>query len=376
MASTRRSHLTRAAAWLSARADGELTALLQAAPLHGVGVGGSSSIVDVGGGPVFVKRIPITDRELAHPHSTANLFDLPVRWQYGMYRLAGPGFGAWRELAANQIVTEGVLAGDTESFPLLYHWRVLPGRPPVAAEHLDVDAVVAQFGGDQAVRARFQALARATASLVLFLEYLPDGLSRWLNDPLGSAATVERQLFEMVAFLRQRRLLHLDGHFGNLRADADRLYLVDFGLATSTHFDLSDAERDFVARNAGHDADYASMRLVNWLVTSVCGVPGPAGSGAAARNEFVRRCARGDLPAEVPPPVAGIIARHAPAAARMNDFCWRLFDGDLYAEYPGRLVRGAGEFTRGRSGGGHRDRRGSASAWAGSGPRGPAREPP
>ena len=43
---------------------------------------------------MFVKRIPITDRELAHPHSTANLFGLPAGRQYGVYRLAGPGFGA------------------------------------------------------------------------------------------------------------------------------------------------------------------------------------------------------------------------------------------------------------------------------------------
>ena len=331
----RGSRHARVAASLAARADGELAALLEAASPNGVGVGGGSSIADADGVPVFVKRIPITDLELAHPHSTANLFDLPVRRQYGMYRLAGPGFGAWRELAANQSVTEGVLAGEAESFPLLYHWRVLPGRPPVAAEHLDIDAVVAQFGGDQAVRARFEALAGATASLVLFLEHLPDGLPRWLNDPVGRAPTVERQLFEMVAFLRRRRLLHLDGHFGNIRADDDRLYLVDFGLATSPLFDLSDAERDFVARNAGHDADYASMRLVNWLVTSVCGVPVPAGSRPVARDHFVRRCTTGGIPPDVPPPVAEIIAKHAPVAARMNDFCGRLFDGDLHAEYPG-----------------------------------------
>jgi hypothetical protein len=128
----------------------------------------------------------------------------------------------------------------------------------------------------------------------------------------------------------------LDGHFGNIRADDDRLYLVDFGLATSPRFDLSDAERDFAARNAGHDADYASMRLVNWLVTSVCGVPVPADSGPIVRDQFVRRCATGDIPPDVPPPVEQIIARHARAAARMNDFCSRLFGGDLHAEYPGR----------------------------------------
>jgi hypothetical protein len=335
MLTVRRLRHDRISASLAARNDDDLAAFLHAAPTGAVGVGGGPSVLDVDGVPVFAKRIPITDRELAHPHSTANLFDLPVRCQYGMCRLAGPGFNAWRELAANQNVTEGVLAGEAESFPLLHHWRVLPGRPPVAPEHLDIDAVVAQFDGNQAVRARFEALAGATSSLVLFLERLPNGLPRWLDDPIGRAAKVERQLFEMVAFLSHREVLHLDGHFGNIRADDDRLYLVDFGLATSPRFDLSDAERDFAARNAGHDADYASMRLVNWLVTTVCGVPVPADSGPIARDRFVRRCATGDIPPDVPPPVAEIIDRHAPAAARMNDFCWRLFAGDLHAEYPG-----------------------------------------
>ncbi|BCY11699.1 serine/threonine protein phosphatase [Actinoplanes sp. L3-i22] len=332
----RRSRHERVAASLAARADGDLTALLQDTSLDLVGVGGGSSITDVDGVPVFVKRIPITDLELAHPQSTANLFGVPVRWQYGMYRLAGPGYGAWRELAANQRVTEGVLAGETKSFPLLHHWRVLPGRPPVAAEHLDIEAVVAQFGGDRAVRARLDALAGATASLVLFLEHLPDGLPGWLADPVGRASTMERQLFEIVTFLRRRQLLHLDGHFGNVRADDDRLYLVDFGLATSPRFELADAERAFVARNAGHDADYASMRLVNWLVAAVCRVTVPAGGRPVARDRLVRRCATGDIPPDVPPPVAEIVARHAPAAARMNEFCARLYDGDLHAEYPGR----------------------------------------
>ncbi|GAA2585034.1 hypothetical protein GCM10010399_13910 [Dactylosporangium fulvum] len=336
MLTARRSRHDRISVSLGACDDAELAALLHVAPAVGVGVGGGCVVLDVEGVPVFAKRIPITDRELARPHSTANLFDVPPYCQYGMYRLAGPGFGAWRELAANLIVTEGVLAGAAESFPLLYHWRVLPGRSPVASEHLDIDAVVAQFGGASGVRARLEELAGATSSLVLFLEYVPYPLLDWLNeDPVGRAETIERQLSEVVAFLRNRELLHMDGHFGNMRADGDRIYLVDFGLATSPRFDLSDAERDFVARHTGHDAGYAAMRLVNWLVTTVCGVPMPASGGPVARNEYVRRCASGDIPRDVPAAVADVLARHAPAAARMNDFYWRLFDGDIHAEYPG-----------------------------------------
>lgn len=297
------------------------------------GVGGGSAVVDVDGVPVFVKRIPLTDRELAHPGSTANLFDLPVFCQYG---IVSPGFNAWRELAANRVVTDAVLAGETQSFPVLYHWRVLPGRSPVAAEHADIDAVVAALGGSPAVRVRLEALAAASCSLVLFCEYIPHPALDWLRDgPVRKAAAVERQFSQIVTFLRDRELLHMDGHFGNMRTNGERIYLSDFGLATSPSFDLSAAERDFAERHATHDAGYAAMRLVNWLVTDVCGVQVPNSGGPVARNEYVLQCAAGHVPDDVPPVVAAILTRHAPAAAKMNSFYWKLFGGEIHAEYPG-----------------------------------------
>src|SRR5699024_10862348 len=141
MDSTRRARHALVSAALDGLDDDDLTALLDAASAGRMGVGGGTAVLDVHGVAVFAKRIPITDRELAHPHSTANLFGLPTFCQYGMHHLAGPGFGAWRELAANLSVTEGVLAGESEAFALLHRWRVLPGRPPTAAEHQDIEAV-------------------------------------------------------------------------------------------------------------------------------------------------------------------------------------------------------------------------------------------
>lgn len=317
---------------LAACADMKLAALVEAGRASDVGVGGGSAVIDVDGVPVFAKRIPLTDRELAHPGSTANLFDLPLFCQYGV---VSPGFNAWRELTANMVVTDAVLAGETQSFPMLYHWRALPGRSPIAAEHADIDKVVAALGNSSAVRARLEALAAASSSLVLFCEYIPHPMRDWLSeDPTGKAVAVEQQLLQTVTFLRDRQLLHMDGHFGNMRTDGERIYLCDFGLVTSPHFDLSSAERDFAERHVGHDAGYAAMRLVNWLVTDVCGVPVPNTGGPVARNDYVLQCAAGDIPDDVPPVVAAILTRHAPAAARMNAFYWRLFGGDVHAEYP------------------------------------------
>jgi hypothetical protein len=319
----------RVSASLGFRSDDELATLVGTGRVISVGVGGGSELVDVDGVRVFTKRIPLADREEANPGSTANLFDLPMFCHYG---IGGPGFNAWRELAANFIVTDAVLAGETRSFPILYHWRVLPGRSPIAAEHADIDTVVTGQGGSPAVRARLEALAAATCSLVLFCEYIPHPITHWLRkNPADKAVAVERQLSEIVTFLRDRELLHMDGHFGNIRTDGERIYLSDFGLATSPHFDLSSTERDFTERHVTHDAGYAAMRLVNWLVTDVCGV---SSGGPVAHDEYVRQCAAGRIPDDVPQTVAAILARHAPAAVRMNAFYGRLFHGDLHAKYP------------------------------------------
>ena len=95
------------------------------------GMGGTSGSVEVDGVRVFVKQVPVTERDLlpGNVRSSANLFGLPGFYQYG---LGSAGFGAWRELAAHIMTTNWVLSGEHRAFALLYHWRLLPG--PVATE--------------------------------------------------------------------------------------------------------------------------------------------------------------------------------------------------------------------------------------------------
>jgi hypothetical protein len=276
--------------------------------------------------------------------STANVFGLPTFCQYGV---GGPGFGAWRELAANTMTTNWVLARRSEAFPMMYHWRVLPGAAPVAEEHADTERVVAYWGGSSAVRRRLDAVARASASVVLFLEYIPQNLHDWLAKQLAagqeaviSACTmVERCLRADVGFMNANGLVHFDAHFRNILTDGQRLYLADLGLATSPRFELSTEESDFVAQNISHDAGYTVMHLVNWLVTNVAGVAYPATGGPVARNEYIRRCAAGEEPADVPAPVAATIGRYAPVVAVMNDFYWSLFGESRATPYPAEAVR-------------------------------------
>ncbi|MET7421081.1 serine/threonine protein phosphatase [Dactylosporangium sp. NPDC005555] len=312
--------------------DRRLGRLVDEARPLGVGVGGASAVLDVDGVPVFVKRIPLTDleRDPRHVRSTANFFELPVVCQYSVVAHAAGGFGAWRELAANTMTTNWVLTGRSEAFPLLYHWRVLPGAAPPTEEHADIERVVDYWDGSPAVRRRLRALAEASASLVLFAEYVPHRLDTWLAEQDPEACLgVERQLREAVAFMNGNGLLHLDAHFRNILTDGRRLYLADLGLATSARFDLSAQERAFVVHHANHDTGYASRELVNWIVANVAGI-----TGTAERHDYIRGCAAGARPVGVPETLTALLTRHARNAAVMNDFFWHVYGTSRTTPFP------------------------------------------
>jgi hypothetical protein len=333
---------------LALRSDRQLGELVEQAQVVGSGIGGTSVLLDVHGVPVFAKRVPLTDLERRGDNvmSTADLFGLPAFCQYGV---GSPSFGAWRELAANTMTTNWVLAGRSASFPLLYHWRVLPGAAPLPQEHADIERVVQYWGGSAAVRDRLNALAQASASIVLFLEFIPQNLSDWLSAQVAAGqdaavsacAMVESYLLTDVAFMNANGLLHFDAHFGNIVTDGQRLYITDFGLVTSPRFDLSTEEAGFLLHNRTHDLGYALMRLVNWLVTDVCGVAVPQTGGPVQRNEYIRACAAGAQPTGVPPSIAAVIGRYAPVAAVMNDFYWNLFGVSRATPYPADKVEHA-----------------------------------
>lgn len=321
--------------------DHDLAGLVASGTPLGAGIGGRSLLVEVDGRQVFVKRVPLTDVERlpANVRSTANLFGLPSMCHYG---LGSPGFGAWRELALHTMTTSWVLAGHFAGFPLMHHWRVLPDAPqPLHEELADVERVVAFWGGASQVRDRIEALRTASASVALFLEYVPHTLHDWLGtqlasgDPDSACALVERQLKGSADLLRARGVLHFDAHFENVLTDGHRLYLADFGLALSSRFRLAPEERGFFDRHHGYDHAYMAAYLVNWLVTALYGYD------RQERDAFVRACAEGARPDGVPPVAAGIITRHAPLTAVRAGFSRRLQYESRLTPYPYKALRDA-----------------------------------
>ncbi|MFD4191281.1 BUD32 family EKC/KEOPS complex subunit [Amycolatopsis thermoflava] len=316
----RRARHARVSASLAQLSDPRLTALLESARPLGAGIGGTTWLADVGGAPVFVKRVPVTEVELARPHSTADHFGLPVWSHYGV---GSAGGGAWRELAAHVLTSDDVLAGGGENFLLLHHWRVLDAGPrpvPTAAERAEQ---VAFWHGHPGVRRRLEALATAPADLVLFLEHVPHDLRGWMHE--GACGMAERDLTAIARSLSRLGLWHFDAHFGNTLTDGERLYLTDFGLAAASRFDLTAAERRFLADHATHDRSYVLTHLVNWIVRELGGI-----ADVPSRNTAIRT---GDLPA-LPPAAADVVRLHAPVAALVNDFYFRLHTASRMTPYP------------------------------------------
>jgi hypothetical protein len=339
----RRSRLDRyqmVAGALSQLSDRRLRGVVEDAQTLGTGIGGTTSLVYVAGSPVLVKRVALTDleREPDNVMSTANLFELPLGCQYGV---GSPGFGVWRELAANMMTTSWVLAGHTTGFPLMYHWRVLDGPATAGAladEFADVERTVAYWHGSIGVRRRIDAIRRSSATVTLFFEYLPYALTDWLHQQVVSGddhansaiAMVERSLRSTVAFMNSSGLFHFDAHLGNVRTDGEQLYLTDFGLATSPRFDLSAEETDFLAINVSHDECHSIARLVDWLVTELTDV-----ADWEARDEFIRGCATGDdLVGQLPSAAAEVVSRYAPIAVVINGFYRQLHLADRTTPYP------------------------------------------
>lgn len=325
------SHYARVAAHsavstaLALRSDRELHDLVAGAEPLGSGIGGISALLTIDGTPVFVKRVPLTDLELQpeHARSTANLFDLPTFCHYGVGLIGAPGFGAWRELATHTMTTNWVLAQDFEGFPLMYHWRVLPHPGQSLPEELaDVDKAVAYWEDRPEVRRRIEALREASASIALFLEYIPQNLHDWLDDQVkaGDEATerafamVEEQLRAGTSFMNAQGLLHFDAHFQNILTDGERLYFADYGLAISSRFTLSAEEAAFFAGHQAYDRRYTATHLALWLIAALYG------HRSDDAYAFLRACAQGEPPTGIPPGVAAILTRHAPVAAVMTGF--------------------------------------------------------
>ncbi len=298
------------------------------------------SLIHLDGVAVFVKQIPLTRIEQLESNleSTSNVFGLPLGCQYGV---GSPSFGVWREVAANETVTDWTLSGHLDCFAAMYHWRVTAGPTSSSAlchELADIDRFVEHWHGSGAVRRRVEAIDSADATVTLFLEYIPTPLSAWLLGQTNRSETAANAAIDMVEAclvrdvhaMNQSGLFHFDAHFDNMVTDGQGIFFVDLGLALSAGFDLSDEERVFLAANRSHDVCHTITRLVDWLVSRYLDV-----ADHHARDSFIEQVAAGAaVTGSIPASAQRVIAQYSPVAACINQFYSVLHGSDRAALYP------------------------------------------
>lgn len=334
------SHISTELACLS---DQSLSDLLnKATPIHS-GIGGNSVLLSIDSTSIFVKKIALTDLEKQSENimSTANLFNLPLYYQYGV---GSAGFGAWRELVAHIMTTNWVISGECPNFPVMYHWRILPDCKPEsmnAEQAVEIERQVEYWNGAPEVRNRLEAINASSASLVIFSEYIPHALYQWLssefakNDEAIERITrmVETNLNSINAFMKSKGFVHFDAHFANILTNGRALYLTDFGLALSSEFDLSNAERAFLSGHKNYDLCQTYTNLVNWIVIESCGRDNQK-EIPAQLPQLLQKYGRGQGLEGFTTAVANILNRYADITIVWNDFFDQLRSNDKKAIYP------------------------------------------
>lgn len=297
------------------------------------GIGGDCSLVEIAAKKVFVKEIRLTEIERANLLSTANLFGLPMFYQY---RLGSAGFGAFREQAMHVSCNKWVLNGQCHLFPLLYHWVILPSERPVelTVDHLEeTKSTIAFWNNSEAVGRRLQALQEATFNLILFLEYAPVTLFDWLAEKIASKTLtddtvrkVAALLNELCDFLQSQNVVHFDSHFQNIFVQSDSILLGDFGLALSADFDITEEELEFLHRHKTYDRCVAMAALMKSLVIGATGSEDWRGE--------VSTIVAGAVPNEhLTPYMVSVIKKFTPSAIALSDFYQEL-NTDKNAVYP------------------------------------------
>lgn len=215
----------------------------------------------LGQSKVFVKRVPVTKIEYDNLFSTRNLYDLPTYFNYGF---GFTGFGVFRELVTHIKTTQWVLEGAIATFPLMYHYRIIPFSWRRTDEEIErLKNYMESWGNSKNAGNYVLDKAIANYELVLFLEHIPHVLKTWLQANPNNLQQSLDDLRTTIDFLRNKGIIHFDAHFHNVLTDGEQTYLTDFGLALDKSFALTVDEASFfeqhifydygeVLRNLGH----------------------------------------------------------------------------------------------------------------------------
>lgn len=317
--------------------DASVRMLIHDADQVGIGIGGTTRTVRIGGTTAFVKQLPLTSIEEADPTATTSRLQLPFVSHYG---IGSPTHAVGRELAAHQATSEWVQTGTVDFFPLLLGWRVVDLKCEADLSEFDGDAPPRRWGSHwPQIQSKLAAMKDASKSMVLFLEYVPETLGAWVKRSVaeGTGATVfpdvVDQLLVATAWMNNQGFHHFDVHPGNILVREGRLLFTDFGLALHREFDLTAEEKESIPAHDGFDRDTALMHLFHWTLFEL-------GYISARQRLELLRAAAADQATPALDPIratlgdgADLIAQYASVAVYITDMFAALMQDAFATRY-------------------------------------------
>jgi len=219
---------------------------------------GASQVLRLNQHKVFVKRVPITDKELANPYSTKNLYQLPTYYNYGV---GSAGFNVFREILGHVKTSNWVLAGESAHFPLLHHHRIVRGsKKPGQMEGLG--EYVKYWNGSRRIGRYLEDKGQSTAEVLIFLEHFPRTAGDRQKGKSGEMPDIAGDMMTAIRFLQSKKVIHFDAHMMNVVMDSERSYLTDYGLMLDLEYELSNKEKDFFRTHKRYDEGQLLHALV------------------------------------------------------------------------------------------------------------------
>ena len=164
----------------------------------------------------------------------------------------------------------------------------------------------------------------------------------WLAEHPEDVNDVLGQVFDAIAELRSRHMVHFDAHWGNIITDGASCRLVDFGLAMSADMELSNSERAFLDRHLHYDYGVVLAYLGLMLATTL----GEEPSSQKLRHHLDELESLED---RCPPTLLGALERYRHPILYMVEFFERIRQPDKISTYDdqvlGDLLRECGLIT-------------------------------
>ena len=156
-------------------------------------------------------------------------------------------------------------------------------------------------------------------------EWLPAQIAKGGNIAELAIAFVDENLKKTNTYMNAHGLMHFDAHFNNILTDGKLLYFTDFGLALSSHFELTTAEIEFLKHHQHYDDAYASLNLLLCIFATIF----KKDQWEIRLHEYIT-----DEPRELSSAIVSIIKQQTPIALIMDAFMEKLRKESKSTLYP------------------------------------------